>query len=152
MDNRIAGASIPGGTPVSAVTQAFAQLGSERLAVLSFSEDQVLSIGKTHGVWTRHAIPPHTCPGQADTLFTISQPNFLACRADLPDDVVYSITRTIFENQSYLVDIHQAAAALSLEGALSGLAVPLHPGAVRFFEQRGLSIPSSLRPPVKREP
>ena len=85
-------------------------------------------------MWTRHTILPHTYPGQADTLFTISQPNFLACRSDLPDDVVYDITRTIFQNQSYLVNIHQAAAALSLEGALNGLAVPLHPGAVRYFE------------------
>ena len=144
MDNRIAGASIPAGTPVSAVTQAFAQLGTKRLTVLTFSDDQVQAVARTHKVWSRHVIPPGTYPGQVDSIRTISQPNVLACRSDVPEDVVYRITKTIFENRDYLAEVHRAAEALSLDRALVGLAIPVHPGAARYYRERGLDIPSEL--------
>jgi TRAP transporter TAXI family solute receptor len=147
MDNRIAGASIPAGPPVSAVTQAFAQLGPERLAVLGFSDDQALAVSEAHRVWSRYVIPPGTYPGQTDSIRTIAQPNVLVCRADLPEDVVYRITRTLFDSRDDLAEVHQAAKALSLERALTGLAIPLHPGAARFFRERDLRIPSDLLEP-----
>ncbi len=144
MDNRIAGASIPAGTPVSAVTQAFAQLGVDDLAVLTFSDDQALAVAEAHGVWSPHVIPPGTYPGQNDSIRTIAQPNILACRSDVPDDVVYRITRALFDNRAYLAEVHQAANAVTPDRALVGLAIPLHPGALRYYQERGLPVPAKL--------
>ncbi len=141
MDGRIAGATIPAGPPVAAVTQAFAQLGNDGLSVLQFSDDQVAAIQKVYPVWNRYIISPGTYPNQNEEIKTIAQPNFLACRADLPEEVVYQITKTIYENLSFLQNIHQATKAMALHKAIDGLTVPLHPGASRYYKEMGIPLP-----------
>ena len=71
----------------------------------------------------------------------------LAVRADVPDDAVYEITRSIWENLSALHEIHKATREMSLDKALDGLGAPLHPGAARYYREKGLEIPQALTPP-----
>ena len=138
MDNRIVGANIPAGTPAAAITMLYAQLGSDRATVLDFTDEQLAQIQKKYPIWNRFVIPPDTYPGQVKPINTVSQPNFLACRADLPDDVVYKITKTIYENLPFLHNIHKATEAMSLERATTGLPAPLHPGAEKYYREVGI--------------
>ncbi len=138
MDGRIAGANIPAGPPAAAITQLYAQLGSDDVTVLEFTDEQVAKIQKEYPIWNRYVIPAETYPSQEKDINTISQPNFLACRADLPDDVVYLMTKTIYENLPFLNQIHKATKAMSLERATKGLPAPLHPGAVKFYREVGI--------------
>ncbi len=148
MDGRIVGATIPAGPPVAAVTQLYAQLGQDKIAVLEFTDQQVASIRGAYPVWNRYVIAPGTYPGQTAPIHTVAQPNFLACRADLSEDVVYRITRTIYENLPFLQNIHKATTAMALDKATGGLSVPLHPGAAKFYRERGLQIPPALAAPA----
>ena len=54
------------------------------------------------------------------------------------------MTRTIYENLDYLQNIHSATKAMDLEKAIDGLVVPLHPGAARYYREKGISIPDEL--------
>jgi len=144
IDGRIAGATLSAGPPVAAVTQAYAQLGADGVSILAFTDDQLTTIQKAFPVWTRYTIPADTYPGQSKAIETIAQPNFLACRADIPEDVIYDITKTIYENLSELQNIHKATLAMSLKKATAGLAVPLHPGAARYYREKGLDIAPAL--------
>ena len=144
MDRRIVGAALSAGPPVAAVTQVFAQLGADGVAILSFTDQQLAEIRKAYPVWNRYTIPANTYPGQKDAIETIAQPNFLACRADLPDDVIYQITKTIYENLTQIQNYHKATKAMTLEKSITGLSVPLHPGAAKFYREKGLNIPASL--------
>jgi hypothetical protein len=74
-------------------------------------------------------------------VMTIAQPNFLAVRADISDETVYLITKTIYENLPFLNAIHKATTAMSTDKALAGLPMPLHPGAARYYKEIGLTIP-----------
>lgn len=143
MDGRIAGAAVPAGPPVAAATQAFAQMGKD-VSLLEISDDQLKAIRSAYPVWTRYEIAADTYPGQTSTIRTIAQPNFLACRADLPEDVVYRITRTIYENLDYLGNIHSATNAMKLDKAIEGLGVPLHPGALKYYREKGITIPDNV--------
>lgn len=138
MDGRIAGANIPAGPPAAAITQLFAQLGSDDVTVLEFTDDQLAEIQKKYPIWNRYVIPAGTYPSQEKDIRTIAQPNFLACRADLPDEVVYKITKTIYENLPFLNNIHKATKAMSLERATAGLPAPLHPGAEKYYREAGI--------------
>ncbi|ACS78734.1 TAXI family TRAP transporter solute-binding subunit [Maridesulfovibrio salexigens] len=138
MDGRIAGANIPAGPPAAAITQLYAQLGSDDVTVLGFTDDQLAEIQKAYPIWNRYIIPAGTYPSQKEDIKTIAQPNFLACRADLPDEVVYKITKTIYENLPFLNNIHKATKAMSLERATAGLPAPLHPGAEKFYREVGV--------------
>ncbi len=137
-DGRIAGANIPAGPPVATVTQLFTQLGADKLAVLEFSDEQRAVIQEQFPIWGRFVIPAGTYPGQEQDIETVSQPNFLACRSDLPEETVYLITKTIYENLPFLHTIHEATQAMNLERATKGLPAPLHPGAERYFREVGV--------------
>jgi hypothetical protein len=145
----IAGMNTPAGVPVSAVTQAAAALGN-RMRILDFTDEQLAKVNDYAGVelWTRYDIPPETYPGQSKEIRTIAQPNFLAVRADVDEEAVYLITKTIYENLGFLQGIHQATKAMALEKAIAGLPFPLHPGAARYYKEAGVTIPDKLLPPT----
>ena len=144
MDGRIVGCTIPAGPPVAAVTQMYAQMGAGRIAMLAFTDNQLEAVRNAYPIWNRYIIQPGTYPGQAGAVQTIAQPNFLACRADLPEAVVYRITRTLYENLPFLQSIHKATLVMALDRAIEGLSVPLHPGAEKYYREQGLEIPADL--------
>lgn len=144
MDNRIAGANIPAGPPVSAITQLFATLGANKVTVLDFTDDQLAQVRKVFPIWTRFVIKAGVYPGQKKDINTIAQPNFLAVRPDVPAEDVYLILKTIYDNLPFLHNIHKATMAMKLDKAIDGLVVPLHPGAVKFYQEKGIKIPENL--------
>jgi TRAP transporter TAXI family solute receptor len=145
-DNTIVGMNIPAGVPVTAITRAFAMVG-ENLTLLSFTDEQLAKVNETYPLWSRYTIPGGTYPNLPETIQTISHPNVLAVRDDIPDEAVYMITRAIFENLAALHEIHKATREVTLEKALTGLGAPLHPGAARYYREQGIEIPPELAPP-----
>ena len=143
-DGRIVGMNIPAGAPAGAITQAFASIGADSIRVLEFTERQIEKVNNTYPVWSRYVIGANTYPGQKRTIRTIAQPNFLAVHPDVPEEVVYKIVKNIYENLSFLRNIHKATYAMRLEKAIDGLPAPLHPGALKYYKEKGLSISPSL--------
>ena len=145
-DGTIVGMNVPAGVPVTAITRAFAMVG-EDLTLLEFSDEQLDKVNAQYPLWSRYEIPGNTYPNLPDTVQTIAHPNVLAVRADISDEAVYQITKSIFENLAALHEIHKATREVTLENALTGLGAPLHPGAVRFYREKGIDIPRGLLPP-----
>jgi len=139
----IEGMNTPAGVPASAVTRAFAALGADA-TLLEFTDKQLERANNGLTLWTPYTIPANTYPGQTKDVNTIAQPNFLAVRDDIPEEDVYQLTKTIYENLPFLNSIHKATKAMSLQKAIAGLPVPLHPGAARFYREQGISIPAHL--------
>lgn len=139
----IDGMNIPAGVPVSAITRAYAAMG-DKVQVLDFTDEQMKEANGDYTLWTRYVIPANTYPGQTKAINTIAQPNFLASRSDLPEEDVYLLTKSLYENLTYLSAIHKATAVMSIEKAIAGLPVPLHPGAARYYREQGISIPAHL--------
>jgi TRAP transporter TAXI family solute receptor len=146
MDKRIGAANIPAGVPAAAITQLYAQLGEKGAIVLDFTDEQLNKVRSNYPIWVRYVIKKGTYPGQTKDIRTIAQPNILVARKDLSEQTVYLITKTIFENLQFLANIHPATKELSLNEALDGLPVPLHPGAYKYYKEKGLKIPEDLMP------
>ncbi len=142
-NGQISGFGIPAGVPASAVTKAAANLG-DKMTILDFTDAQMKQADGGLGLWTRYVIPAGTYPGQKKEIKTIAQPNFLAVRADVDEDAVYLITKTIYENLPFLNAIHGATKAMAVEKAISGLPMPLHPGAAKYYQEVGIKIPARL--------
>ncbi|WP_282177562.1 TAXI family TRAP transporter solute-binding subunit [Vibrio nereis] len=139
----IDGMNTPAGVPVGAVTQAFAALGND-IQILSFTDEQIKKANGEFDLWTKYEIPANTYPGVDTPITTIAQPNFLAVRDDISEEDVYQLTKTIYENLPFLQGIHKATKAMAIEKALSGLPLPLHPGAARYYKEVGIEVPSQL--------
>ena len=134
----IEGMNTPAGVPVSAVAQAFAALG-DKITILGFDDEQVKRANGKYKLWTSFEIPAET-----KAVRTIAQPNFLAVNQDVPEEDVYLITKTIYENLPFLNNIHAATKDMSVAKALEGLPMPLHPGAARYYQEVGVEIPQDL--------
>ena len=143
-DGKVQGMNTPSGPPTSAVTNVFASIGNDKIKVLDFSSSDLDKISKNYPVWTPFTIKAGTYPGQTKDINTIAQPNLLVVTKDTPEETVYLLTKTIYANLPFLNSVHKATKAMSLEKAIAGLPMPLHPGAARFYKEQGINIPASL--------
>ena len=83
-------------------------------------------------------IPAGTYEGQTADVPTLAVGNFFLTHEGVDEETAYQMTKLLFENLPELVAAHKAAGAISLEGALTGMPVPLHPGAERYYREVGL--------------
>ncbi|MBZ4686858.1 MAG: uncharacterized protein PWQ96_521 [Clostridia bacterium] len=144
-DGRIQGASMPAGPPVAAVADLFAS--PIDVQVLEFTEENLKGINSVFDTWYMYEIPAGTYSGQDKPIQTIAQPNWLAVSDTTDEEVVYKLTKTLFENLDYMYGVHDSAKNIKLETALSGLPAPLHPGAYKYYKEQGMEIPEKLIPP-----
>ena len=142
-DGNIVGMNIPAGAPVSSITQAYAMLG-DRLTILNWTQETLDKLNAKYPLWDWYDFPPGTYPNQTKLIRTIGSPNVLVTRSDIPEDVVYNVTKVIWENLATLQEIHGATKDMRLEIATDGLGAPLHPGAIRYYREVGLEIPERL--------
>jgi hypothetical protein len=56
----------------------------------------------------------------------------------MPDNVVYAITKEVFDNLEEFKKLHEAFSGLSKPEMVQGLSAPMHPGAVKYFKEAGL--------------
>lgn len=160
LDRRtIAFASLPGGDPVSAVSRAFASLGSS-ISMLEVTDEELANIQNQAPQWQRAIIPIGTYPLQTTEVASIAQYNILVVRADMPEEDVYQITREIYNNVDRLSKVHPAFVELGdTVEYIDSIWPPLHPGAARYFNEfkntnakrNEHSIHNRLQSPVDRD-
>lgn len=142
-NGQVKGISTPAGIPTGAISQLFASAGGD-VTMLNFTDEQIAAADGERNLWTPFTIPVGTYPGQTADVNTMAQPNFLATSSDLPEENVYLITKTIYENLAFLQAIHPATKAMSIEKAIAGLPLPLHPGALKYYQEVGVDVPDRL--------
>lgn len=108
---------------------------SVEIVVVEIPQDIVKKAGAPFLTAT---IPANTYQGQTAAVSTAIVPNYLVTRSDLSDDAVYNMTKAIFDNLPDLVAAHAAARGIKLETAGKNSPVPLHPGAAKYFKEKGV--------------
>ena len=83
------------------------------------------------------AIPRDAYPGMEAAVAVVGVSNILAVHESMDESLAHDLTRTLFERQPELVAIHPEARHLSLETAVAGSPAPFHPGAVRYYREKG---------------
>lgn len=136
MKNRtVSGALFNTYPPGSAVAEL---LASGDAHILSLSDEQVKSISDSNPLYSSYTIPAGTYPHQEADVQVCGYPNLLTTSSESPPDLIYDITKTIFENPEYLESIHKATKFIRLETATKGVKVPFHEGAVRYLKEQGV--------------
>jgi uncharacterized protein len=83
-------------------------------------------------------IPANTYTGQDKDVPTAAVVNYLVTSSAVSDDLAYQMTSLIFESLPELVNAHAAGKEIKLETAATGSPVPLHPGAIRYYKEKGV--------------
>lgn len=83
-------------------------------------------------------IPANTYKGQTEDVQTVAVQAILIVRKDLPEDVVYAMTKALFENRAEIGQAHHKGNSIDPQRALDGITVPVHPGAEKYYKEIGL--------------
>ncbi|PWM24482.1 MAG: hypothetical protein DBX44_04120 [Oscillospiraceae bacterium] len=83
-------------------------------------------------------IPANTYPDQDYDVKTVAQGTLLICRSDISEELVYEFTKLVWENLDYLETFNAVFSQMSLEDACNVGGLPMHPGAIRYFEEVGV--------------
>jgi TRAP transporter TAXI family solute receptor len=87
-------------------------------------------------------VPAGTYPFQAADYHTVGMYNFAVVHKDLPDDFVYDMVKVVFEKQKELVKAQSSATETVPANISRNTVLPLHPGAIRYYQDTGIAIPS----------
>ena len=129
-----------GGLPTAAITDLGATPGV-KIKLLN-SADAVPKMREKYGpLYVKGAIPAKTYPGQDTDIPIAVVWNVLICHEKMKDEVAYDILKTLFDHKAELVASHRDARYLFLESqAGGGSPIPFHPGAVRYFAEKGIQV------------
>ena len=83
-------------------------------------------------------IPGGTYPGYDKDVQVVAAIGSLLTYEDMPEDVIYKITKMLHENVPFLRERLNYFSNFELKTALDGMAVPLHPGAKKYYVEKGL--------------
>jgi TRAP transporter TAXI family solute receptor len=129
-----------GGLPTAAVTDLGATPGI-KMKLIGHA-DAVSKMRETYGpIYVKGIIPAKTYPGQDVDVPIAVVWNVLVCHEKMKGDTAYDIVKTLFEHKPQLVTVHREARHLSLDYQAGGASpIPFHPGAVRYFTEKGVKV------------
>jgi TRAP transporter TAXI family solute receptor len=127
-----------GGVPTAAVTDLAATPGT-KIKLLDHT-DAIPNLVKKYGsLYVKGVIPAKSYPGQDKDVHVVDVWNVLVVHEKMDEKLVYPIVKTVFEKKAELVAVHQEAANLDLSTQYQGGSpIPFHPGAVKYFSEKGL--------------
>ena len=132
---------------VGAPTSSILNLATtQNIVVIALSEAELDAAMAEDATFTKTTLPGGSYNGVDEDITVLGVPNVLTVSSDMSDDLAYAITKAMFENIDELQAVHPAARETTVDFTLSATPVPLHPGAIRYYEEVGATIPDSLRP------
>ena len=121
-----------------APTTAIVELATTNdINLLAIDDAHAEKLAAAYPFYTTYPIPGGSYKGVDEDVQTVAIKATLIASPKLSEDVVYNLTKAIFDNQKEIASAHAKGEELSLEYAVSGISVPFHPGAEKYFKEVG---------------
>ena len=112
---------------------------SKEIVIVEIDEDKVLEMQKAYPTFFPTIVPKDVYEGMEKDINTVGVNNVLITHKDVSDEVVYAMTKALFDNIDQLQNSHNAAKDIDIKKALENLPAPLHPGAKKYFDEEGVT-------------
>jgi TRAP transporter TAXI family solute receptor len=134
-DGAIEGYFVGIGTPSSA----FLDLATmpSGLKLISLSAADIKKCNETYNFLTETVIPANTYKGVDYETRGVGRWHFMVCRADFPEEAAYQIAKALTEHHKDLLAVMVAAKASTPENTIKQSILPFHPGAEKYFREKG---------------
>ena len=136
-DGKIDVAVQTAGAPTPAITDL---ASSNTVYLVSIDAEHMEALLANAPWYAAYTIPAGTYKGFDEDATTITTKATLIARADIADDVAYTIVSTIFENKDAITALHAKGAELDLSFATEGIAAPFASGAAKYYAEKGINV------------
>lgn len=114
---------------------------THKMIISSILEEDIPKVRKALPLMGKTKIPANMYKGQTKDIPTIDVWGYMLARPDLPDDLVYEICKATIDHHDDLLKVHKSAKYIKRLEAIKDCVIPLHPGAIKFFKERGIEVP-----------
>jgi uncharacterized protein len=134
-DGNLAATLITAGVPTAAVTD-FAQ--SHALKIIPLSGPEIATLQKEQPYYANVKLPANTYKGQPNAVDTLAVMAVWATHDGLSENLAYEVTKALYENVAIMGQVHVQGKNISLSTATAVGSAPLHPGAIRYYKEKGI--------------
>jgi len=136
-DNQIDAGFVVAGYPTASVMDLAL---TKDIDMFSFDEAFLKQLSEKHPYFVASSIPAKTYKGIDRDVSTCAVMAILVTHDKMPEDVIYQFTKAMFENIGDIHASHAKGKEISLATALDGLTAPLHPGAAKYYKEKGMDV------------
>jgi uncharacterized protein len=134
-DGNLTASLITAGAPTSSITD----LASARdIRVVPLSGAEIDALRKKQPYYAMVQLPANTYKGQTAPVDTLAVLAIWSAHTDLSDQIAYEVTKALYENTEALGQVHPKGKEIALKTALQSVSIPLHPGAEKYYREKGL--------------
>jgi hypothetical protein len=112
------------------------------MTLIEFDDAMIEELHGEFPFFVKDIVPAGTYRGVDKDVQTVAVQAMWVCDADLPENLVYRITKAFWENIADVQKVHAKGQLISLDTALDGISVPMHPGAARYYREIGMKVPT----------
>ena len=134
-DGNLDASLITAGTPTASVLEL---ANHHDIMILPLSGDPIKKLQTVQPYYASVILPAGTYKGQAEGVETIAVRAIWATHDKLDDAIAYNVVKALYENTDTLAKVHVKGKEISLEKALESISIPLHPGAEKYYREKGL--------------
>ncbi len=116
------------------------------IRLLSLTGEEIANAQSVEPIFAPYTLSAGAYEGVNEDTQTIGIPNALVVNDEMDEELAYELTKLLFERVEDLRAIHPAANDTTVEFSLGSSPIPLHPGAIRYYEEIGADVPDRLRP------
>lgn len=136
-DNQIDVGFVVSGYPTSSIMDLAT---TKDITLVSFDDENLKNLSATYPYFVASEIPAGTYRGIDQVTKTPAVMALLVTREDIPEETIYKFTKAMFENIETVQASHAQGKQITLESALDGITAPLHPGAAKYYKEKGLKV------------
>ncbi|MFO1313919.1 MAG: TAXI family TRAP transporter solute-binding subunit [Burkholderiales bacterium] len=134
-DGNLTATLITAGAPTSSITD----LANARdIKVVPLAGPEIEALRKKQPYYASVQLPPNTYKGQAAPVNTLAVMAIWATHDGVSDQMAYEVTKALYENTETLGQVHPKGKEIALKTALLSVSIPLHPGAEKYYREKGL--------------
>ena len=144
-DGKLDGILLQGAPPTAAGVDLYS---SKAGRIIPLTDEEIKNL-TAPGIMYKVVLKPGTYPNQDDTIQTVARQNIFIADAGANDDLIYQLTKIMFDNLDVLKKGHNGFRPIDAQKPFDGTegsGLKLHPGAIRYYKEKGISIPANMIP------
>ncbi len=134
-DNQIDAGFVVAGYPTASIMDLTT---TKDVGLLSFDDATLATLQKEYPYLVPSTVPANTYKGITEETKTPAVMAILVTNDSVSEDMIYQFLTAMFDNLADIAAVHAKGKEITLEGALNGLTCPLHPGAEKFYREKGI--------------